>query len=306
MPRKNVTAIFLLAGIAVVFCAFTLQPSHSRPQIGIFYYTWYNPDLNVSWDRAKIIDTPVLGYYNSCDPSVIRQHLLWMEDLGIDFVVVSWWGNYDSYGVFIDNATKQVFDVAESIDSKLKFFIMVEPFNHTGKSYDYNRIYNYIYFNYVRMYPSLYYYKGSKPTICFYNDDNLTSHGKILPDARFNTIIVGQKPYSQWIYTNLNKLDYRALGDRQVSVTPRYDESNILERIGNVRVDVYLNESTYYKQWENALQLWENGEIDTILISSWNEYPERTAIEPHIDATAVQPDHYYLYDKTKEYMNLFG
>ena len=303
---KGIVAVFLCAVIIVAFGAyllFTPTLSQSTPKIGIFYYVWYNPDWPFSWDPAKIVDSPVLGYYNSFDPTIIRQHLIWMQDLGIDFVIISWWGFYDDYGKFTDNATKQVFETAKSINSTLKFAVIVEPFNKTGNSYDYNGIYNHIYDNFVAPYPSLYYYNGSKPAICFFNNQSLTDNGTIPRDERFNTILVGQQNYTQWIYTDLNYKDYPAHEPlNQISVTPRYDESNLSDRIGKVKVDIYLNESVYDKEWMNATQLFRNGSISTILISTWNEYPERTEIEPHHDATALNQDPYFLYNKTKDYI----
>jgi hypothetical protein len=56
-------------------------------------------------------------------------------------------------------------------------------------------------------------------------------------------------------------------------------------------------------EWKNAIQNWTEGKIDTILISTWNEYPERTAIEPHYDNTSYNPDPYLLYNTTKDYIN---
>ena len=89
----------------------------------------------------------------------------------------------------------------------------------------------------------------------------------------------------------------------QTSVTPRYDESNLPDRPGNVTVDINLNQGTYDNEWTNAIELWKQGKIDIILISSWNEYPERTAIEPHYDATSSNTDPYFLYNKTHSYIS---
>ena len=301
--RKRIVAVFMCAVIVVAFGAYLIQPTRnpSNPMIGTFYYTWYNPDSSVSWDTAKIVDKPVLGYYNSCDPTIIKQHLNWMQNVGIDFVITSWWGFYDDYGTFTDTATKQVFETAQNINSTLKFAVMVEPFHVNSSSYNYAEIYNHIYDNFVAPYSSLY-YKDSKPVICFFNNQSLTDNGNIPKDERFNTVLVGQQSYTQWIYTNLNRYDYRACGDYQTSVTPRYDESH-LNRTRNLMIDIYLNESTYDTEWENAIQLWKDGKINTILISTWNEFPERTAIEPHIDATASNQSTHFLYDKTKYYIN---
>jgi hypothetical protein len=68
-------------------------------------------------------------------------------------------------------------------------------------------------------------------------------------------------------------------------------------------VDPNLTQGTYDREWENAIQLWRDGKIDTIMITSWNEYPERTAIEPHYDATASNRDPYCLYNQTKDYIS---
>jgi hypothetical protein len=91
------------------------SPTPARVNVGIFYYVWYADGSGVSWNRSKIPDQPILGYYNSSDPAVIIQHILWMRELGVDFVVVSWWGFYDDYGKFTDDTAKQVFEVAAAL-----------------------------------------------------------------------------------------------------------------------------------------------------------------------------------------------
>lgn len=51
-----------------------------------YYYIWFDPG---SWDRAKS-DLPLLGAYSSGDPEVLRQHVRWAKDAGIDGFIVSW------------------------------------------------------------------------------------------------------------------------------------------------------------------------------------------------------------------------
>ena len=294
--------VLILSAVSAVVL---LRPNLlSPPKFGLFYYVWYG-HLADDWEPPKFVDYPVFGNYSSSDPDVIKQQLTSMEDAGIDFAVISWWGFYDDYGKYVDNATKQIFETAQAMSSTLKFAVMVEPFNDTGRSYDYRAIYNYIWNNYAAPYSSLYYNMSGKPVICFFNDGNLTrGNGNIPRDAKFKVVIVGQQSYTQWIYTDLNNYDFPANGPiNQTSVTPRYDESHLSERPGNVTVDIYLNESIYDKEWGNAIQLWQEGKIDTIIISSWNEYPERTAIEPHYDGTSVIKDPFYLFNKTKSYTN---
>ncbi len=64
------------------------SPTVSRAPIPLlaYYYIWFDPS---SWDRAKI-DLPELGPYSSDDPKVMRQHIDWAREAGIDGFIVSW------------------------------------------------------------------------------------------------------------------------------------------------------------------------------------------------------------------------
>ncbi len=267
----------------------------------MFYYIWYDPSSDVSWNKSKIVDRPVLGYYNSSDKAAILPHLLLIKDLGVDFVVVSWWGFYDNYGKFTDEAFRQVLETAQMMGSPLKFALMVEPFNQTGNSYDYAGIYSHVYENCVQPYSSLYYNYNGKPLICFFNDETLTPAGVFPQDERFSAITVGQQNYTQWIYTNLNSYDLSTDSTRrEISVTPRFDDSRF-RALASI-VDANLTESNYDREWQNAIRNATEGRIDYILVSSWNEYVERTQIEPCYDGTANNAQPFNLYDKTKNYI----
>jgi hypothetical protein len=79
-----VSALLLLAGSA--------DSSHSaraasRPdRLFAYYYIWFNA---TSWDRAKI-DYPLLGRYSSDERQVMRKHVQWAKEAGIDGFIVSW------------------------------------------------------------------------------------------------------------------------------------------------------------------------------------------------------------------------
>lgn len=272
------------------------------PQVGAFYYVWYDPNQTVSWEYPKIQDKPVLGYYNSCDPVVIEQHFAWLSDLHMDFIAVSWWGMYNQtdWHSFLNNATMQIFQVARENVTNVKVALMVEPFNETG-TYNYAEIYDWIYTNLCQQYPTVYYKIDNKPLICFFNGENMTSHG-FPRDTRFTVKIVGNDPTAEWIYegaTNKYAPAEPLLRDRQVSVEPRFDDFYV--RTPNETVDSKL-EYLYAQQWERALKLANNNAVDFVTITSWNEFPERTAIEPHKDATASSPDEYFLYRMTQSYI----
>ena len=216
-------------------------------------------------------------------------------------MVLSWWGFYDDYGKFTDNSIKQILNIAEERNSSLKFVVMVEPFN-ANVPYHYSEVYNRVYDDFVVTYSSVY-YLDDKPLICFFNDPTLTENGTIPQDVRFKIVLVGQENYVQWIYTDLNYYakPIRNPYTNQISVTPRYDDSHVEGR-QPCTVDVTLANGIYYEEWKNAINLFKQGKIDIITITSWNEYPERTAIEPHHDATAFDSDPWFLYNKTQYYI----
>ena len=286
---------------AIVIIALLAKPSL---QVGAFYYVWYDPSSTVSWEYPKIQDKPVLGYYNSCDRAVVEQHFAWLSNLHMDFVVVSWWGidnQWDWRGSFINNAALQVFQVVNENVTSVKVAIMVEPFNESG-TYNFTEIYNYIY-DLVDQYPTVYFKVDGKPLICFFNGANMTSPTVFAKDDRFTVKIVGNDNTAEWQYDGVTKKDNPPTAipfprDRQISVSPRFDDFYVREN--NETVDPEL-EYLYQQQWEKALDYAKRGDIDFVTITSWNEYPERTAIEPHLDATALNQDPYYLYNLTKDY-----
>lgn len=302
--------IGILIGFGICYGYFSLinlrekSKSWCHVQVGTFYYVWYAPAEPTSWEYPKICDKPVLGYYNSCDPEVIAQHFAWLSDLHIDFIVVSWWGFYDQtdWNSFVDNATYQVFSVAKENVTNVKVCIMVEAFNWTeNPTYSYTEIHNYIYDNFVEPYPTVYYKYTDKPLICFFNNPDLTPNGTFQKDSRFETIIVGGDAYADWIYTDLVKcwVSEPYTRNRQVSVTPRFDDSRF--RTPPHINDTRLTNDIYGVEWKRAIELAKQNAIDVVTICSWNEYPERTSIEPHYDSTAWNHDPYFLYNETLKF-----
>jgi MYXO-CTERM domain-containing protein len=63
-------------------------PSKSAGDVPVFayYYIWFNP---TSWNRAKT-DYPLLGRYSSDEREVMRQHIRWAKQTGINGFIVSW------------------------------------------------------------------------------------------------------------------------------------------------------------------------------------------------------------------------
>jgi hypothetical protein len=61
-------------------------PGAEKTPVLAYYYIWFSPD---SWNRAKT-DLPLLGTYSSDDEDVMRQHIRWAKEAGIDGFIVSW------------------------------------------------------------------------------------------------------------------------------------------------------------------------------------------------------------------------
>lgn len=193
--RRWQVAVLILALVLIGAVAFSLvppKPLPQVPQIGAFYYVWYDPAQSVSWEYPKIQDKPVLGYYNSCDSEIITQHFAWLSDLRIDFIVVSWWGMYNQsdWHSFINNAMVQVFQTAKENVTNVKVAVMVEPFNESG-TYDFTEIYDWVYANLVQQYPTVYFKVNDKPLLCFFNGQRMTATGIFQRDCRFTIKIVG-------------------------------------------------------------------------------------------------------------------
>ena len=47
---------------------------------------WFSPDFN--WSTSQAV--PLMGFYDCTNPSVLRQHVLWFMDMGIDCIIVDW------------------------------------------------------------------------------------------------------------------------------------------------------------------------------------------------------------------------
>lgn len=87
----------------------TITPGNHVPVLA-YYYIWFDTQ---SWDRAKT-DYPVLGRYSSDDADVMRQHIAWAKDAGIDGFIVSWKSTEK-----LNRRLEQLVDIAEDENFKL-------------------------------------------------------------------------------------------------------------------------------------------------------------------------------------------
>ena len=315
MNRKLVFVIVFL----IVTCTgsiFLIKPNSGLTldddiKIGLYYYVWYEEGNNTRhWNDEPCdtaVDRPVLGYYSSQDRTVIKQHLDWMKDIGIDFLIISWWGK-NSYE---DNSTKVVFETVNSYASDwMELAILVEGFNEIEgpHGYDFAAIYDYLLHTYMEPYSDIYLRINNKPLACWYNFPNMTNpednQEAIRNDSRFEARIVGHSNYVDWWAWPIAGYDEAPeplCTDEYVGILPRYDDT-YLNRSTITKYDVNLTEGLYDKQWNKTISLAREGEVNFLAIYSWNEYHERSQIEPHIsmDYTYILS----LFCQTKYYVQI--
>jgi hypothetical protein len=310
---------WLLAGLlATVLCvAFSIYYLASvqvaSPRVGIFYYPWFDEGLgSTHWNESSnvattVVDEPLLGWYDSANATVINQHFAWFEELRVDFAVCSWWGP-DSHE---DNNTKIIFSTIDSSGNySTKLAIMIEPFNDTKffsgtGEYNYDYMYNYVWDNFANKYPHLYEKRESKPVLFVYNGDNLTDQGKDWKsDARFNYLAVGMAPYADIVFHHLTSVYNGSVPHGPYySIAPRYDDTRLNRSWSNYTIDPDYSENAYIEQWEKVLAWARNGKLEYVMLCTWNDYSERTQIEPHYDKDAFTSDPYYLFNITKDYVS---
>ncbi len=88
-------------------------PKFELPRmIWAFYYQWYWHD---GWNKEQFQDQPLLGYYGSNEQSIIEKQIEQAKSAGIDGFVASWWGPDNdidkNFGLLLDVAQDLKFKV---------------------------------------------------------------------------------------------------------------------------------------------------------------------------------------------------
>lgn len=105
---------------------FSQAKANDKYNVGVFYYPgWKNNTIsNVSkypWQNiAKENIKPILGYYAEDSLNVMKQQIAWMDDFGIDFVVMDWYWD-TKYKVLKKHSIDKLRDVSSN---KYKYTVM--------------------------------------------------------------------------------------------------------------------------------------------------------------------------------------
>lgn len=289
-----------------------LQAQSSAPLVCVYYYPWYSSSgrhWNASVDKTwSVLDKPILGYYDSRDEALLRKHLFMLRNLSVDCLFISWWGP----GSYEDYAARALFKLLPEYG--LRAAILVEPYlGNISSLYNrswWNRILAYLRENYIERYPDVYIYLNGKPLVLAFNPIGmLYSSAMISRDFPGYTVRIvgndidnaGYQDWDLWPDYDVNLTgELRVRRDSYVALAPRFDDTHF--RSPGKAFDQNLSLGWYQRQWQWILE--HRNQVGIIAIYSWNEFHERSHIEPAYDATAdVEP--FYLYDLTKAYIKAF-
>ncbi len=286
--------------------------------VAVFFYVWYERGKERGhWAHRTVVDEPAIGYYSSMDIDAIEWQLKMIRDAGIDVLFISWWGP----GSYEDRAAKIVFSLLRRYG--LKAAILVEPFRGSDLwsalvSYGpefWHMVLPYIEREFIDRYPDAYFRLCGKPLILmfapvglFYTPRDDRYVFRVV--AVYNDILEAIGLRANWDLWPWYLAPWTrpegsvALIERSggyVAIAPRYDDTISCELGERTWCNQRLLDPTYSlgiyaREWHWILK--HAKELCLVAIYSWNEYHERSEIEPHIDATAhgCSP-----YNVTREY-----
>ena len=246
-----------------------------RPLVGVYYFTWYGRSERGWGNGATDVHTdasrPSLGWYDSTDRIVIDTHIDQMTTADFDFVVVNViaespasWAN-----------ARHFFERLEG--RPLKAALMLDGL-HTDTAVKTHWVEK-VQAEFTR-HPNYFWYHDRPLILLFAARMNFVSPGAMLRNVYWTN--------SYGPGTNTFNLDYilsprdwpfwstspQPLVNGAVPVVPGYVDthlgrSNPMEHPRN-------GGAMYHAQWQHALSL----RPEIILVYSWNEHLEQTAIEP--------------------------
>jgi len=284
--RKNMLLAVLLTvflSVPLLIYGSNMFTSKTERQVGVFYYPWYLSDCDW-YGKGKDAPAPSLGWYKSED--VVDQHLRWISEAGIDFLVVSWQGvNHGSNGV-----TDKIFSSVSSYG--LKGCVLIETWFMNYSEFTDSVEYVWTQFAGRQEYFCLY----GKPLLMVWSVDLTKTNIQNYSDERFT---VRHCPTQVSYGYSASVMPQTLLGDF-VTVLPGFDDTNFIHRKLPARIVSRRDGETYRNQWNLVLNLAETTPKNfVVVICSFNEWNELSSIEPSETWGTL-----YL-DITKEYVHQF-
>ena len=264
-----------------------------------------------------MVDLPNLGLYTSDNNMTFQKQISEMQSAGIDFALVSWWGPFSSGEAgLINRATLDFFRFLKNTNSTFQAAIMVDAFpNACGNGppdIPMSSVEDYVQSTFVTPFSRWYFSWEGRPLLLFFNPLQPS------PNSNFTLRTIGNRPNPvNWIFWDAPANFSQGEGGTGVNATNDIGNPFVSPLDGEVtivpRIDSYYNFIYGYQQgylrFDSALQLglyqfeWNYvishiAQVRLVLIYSWNELHERSAIEPLRNATTSSDS---LFNITAEY-----
>jgi len=316
LEKKKIFTIIFIPLLAGSFLFATQGVTQKRVTLA-YYYLWYQTQYP-NWENL-VKTTPLLGYYSSTDDNIIKQHIQWAKEAGIDGFIISDWGRTNlqssTYPYTIEVLEKNKFYYcllieAGSPDFNMKDKVLAEV-RYIRDSFSQNP----------------YYLKADRKPVLMIFDYTQKWRGIGLPTIAFWGDIKNNFPeFSYWFCTGeadiKNVDDLSTVFDLVDCYVPllfrlpsQYFSSGGLVAEGNLQTGAYISQrqewdkltkyssttimfqfdkSKWDKQhgfsqsiiipyYANTISQFNNGlQKNYLLITSWNEFIENTNIEPTI------------------------
>lgn len=262
----------------------------------------YDPEEFVSPDRRDVasIHYPVLGAYDNRDPELMRQHIKWALEAGINVFIIDWWG--DHFGTqYTDISMEMMMDLNEEENLGMKFCILVDGRGGTNLEWTVRRL-EYAITKYGGR--SSYLKLQGFPVFFFYATKNIHTledwksivdrvrldgyHALFFCDSfseEYAEVFDGFQNYSPFFRNLVNNYNiYNFIADlaRQYNLTcglaaiPGFDNTMVFQPGETLARDAG---SIYNATWE---AIFSSG-CNWALVCSWNEWHEGTEIEPSLE-----------------------
>lgn len=247
-----------------------------RPLVGAYYFTWYRENDGDWRNDATTVPAgtpmPTLGWYNSDDPDVMDTQISQMTDAGFDFVVIN---------VIADTpkswtATRQFFNRLRG--ERLKAAIMIDGLYDTSSAETTQWIEKAA--AEFAGHPN-YFTQHGQPLVALF----ATRADVIVPGIAIRNVYwtpryaPGENTFNPGFVLRPHDWPFwtpspQPVVNGVVPVIPGYIDTHLdrERRMEHPRRDG----QTYHEQWQRALAL----RPELIIVYSWNEHFEQTAIEP--------------------------
>ncbi len=292
---KLLTRIMLLF-FAMILLAPSPISAQEPPPVLAFYYAWFDQN---TWESGQSVDLPA-GRYNSADPATIERQVAQARGAGIDALVQSWYGpqvennqTETNFRILLDKTQAQGMQAGINFETTSPFLADSGAVSNALST---------LITTHAR-HPAYLRFQG-KPVIFFWRQQRFSveewaairnqidpDHNTIWiaegVDISYQSVFDGHHLYSiAWAASPAGQL--AKWGDR----VRAYESENGVERLWVAtampgyndtnlpRADAFAvarrNGDYYRETWQGAVA----SQPDMIIITSFNEWPEGTHIEP--------------------------